>query len=307
MFFSCSRFNKYTCCSFLLMGKFYAVARGRNSGIYNSWSDCKQQTDGFSKAKFKSFRTRGEAEEFMRENGASDNYVKNEGYYSFSQNEPSVELDEDDYEEPEIETEAERPILGKRRRFTNTTIRQTRKRRKIEAIGTVKDSIENNLKSIQTTLHSLLPLIKKRNEFKNLEPMSIYTDGACQSNGQRKARAGVGVYFGPNDGRNVSRKLPGRVQTNNRAELTAILDALNTVKKEKQRSITIHTDSIYSMKGITGVNQIKKNKDLFDSIFKSLREVKKNNTVEFKKVKAHTGIKDGNYYADDLAVKGINK
>ena len=35
-----------------------------------------------------------------------------------------------------------------------------------------------------------------------------------------------GVYFGPNDRRNVSERLEGSLQTNNRAELAAILKAL---------------------------------------------------------------------------------
>ena len=36
-----------------------------------------------------------------------------------------------------------------------------------------------------------------------------------------------GVYFGPDDPRNISERLEGSLQTNNRAELTAILKALD--------------------------------------------------------------------------------
>ena len=49
--------------------------------------------------------------------------------------------------------------------------------------------------------------------------LHIYTDGACRGNGTPHARAGYGVYYGPNDPRNISERLSG-AQTNNRAELT---------------------------------------------------------------------------------------
>ena len=50
--------------------------------------------------------------------------------------------------------------------------------------------------------------------------IDVYTDGACSNNGSRQARAGVGVFFGPQDPRNVSETLEGSTQTNQRAEMT---------------------------------------------------------------------------------------
>jgi hypothetical protein len=47
-------------------GKYYAVRRGRLPGIYRSWEACKEQVEGISRARYKSFWTLGEAEEFMR-------------------------------------------------------------------------------------------------------------------------------------------------------------------------------------------------------------------------------------------------
>lgn len=45
--------------------KYYAVIRGHKPGIYESWSDCKNQINGYSGALFKSFKTKGEAENFI--------------------------------------------------------------------------------------------------------------------------------------------------------------------------------------------------------------------------------------------------
>lgn len=45
--------------------KYYAVARGKTPGIYFTWDDCKVQVDGFPGAKYKSFSTVVEAQEFI--------------------------------------------------------------------------------------------------------------------------------------------------------------------------------------------------------------------------------------------------
>lgn len=41
--------------------KFYVVWRGRQTGVFDSWDECKVQTDGFEKPLFKSFDSKAEA------------------------------------------------------------------------------------------------------------------------------------------------------------------------------------------------------------------------------------------------------
>ena len=54
----------------------------------------------------------------------------------------------------------------------------------------------------------------------------IWTDGACSQNqDHRFRRAGSGVYYGPHHLRNWSGFLPGLAQSNQRAELFAVLVA----------------------------------------------------------------------------------
>ena len=48
--------------------KYYAVAKGRKTGIYTTWGDCQKQVNGYSGAVFKSFETEGEAKRFMSGN-----------------------------------------------------------------------------------------------------------------------------------------------------------------------------------------------------------------------------------------------
>ncbi|WP_125713417.1 ribonuclease H family protein [Companilactobacillus kedongensis] len=47
------------------MQKYYAVRRGKKTGIYRTWAECKAQVDGFTGARYKSFPTETEAKEFM--------------------------------------------------------------------------------------------------------------------------------------------------------------------------------------------------------------------------------------------------
>jgi len=54
--------------------KFYAVANGRKPGVYKTWDECQAQTKGFAKAKFKSFTTEKEAQDFI--DGISKNKTR---------------------------------------------------------------------------------------------------------------------------------------------------------------------------------------------------------------------------------------
>lgn len=144
----------------------------------------------------------------------------------------------------------------------------------------------------------------------------VYTDGASSHNGQERAVAGYGVYWGDNDDRNVSEPLEGEKQTNQRAEAMAIIKALEQSQDMKE-SLEIRTDSQYCIKAITEWchNWIKndwktasgkpvQNVDLF----KRMIQLKKDRAGEtfFVYVPGHKGI-HGNEKADQLAVLGAAK
>lgn len=52
---------------------FYAVKKGKNSGIYKTWYECRAQVEGFSGALYKGFTTRKEAEKYLSCNNTSEN------------------------------------------------------------------------------------------------------------------------------------------------------------------------------------------------------------------------------------------
>jgi len=53
-----------------MAGKFYAVRKGRSTGVFNSWAECQKQISGFSGAEYKSFQTCEEAVAYAFGTGA---------------------------------------------------------------------------------------------------------------------------------------------------------------------------------------------------------------------------------------------
>ncbi len=90
-----------------------------------------------------------------------------------------------------------------------------------------------------------------------MEPIIVYTDGACSNNQNKKIRkGGYGVFFADNDSRNCSIKLTGDKITNQVAELSAVLYAIEKCLETNTNtnsiiSIIIKTDSMYIINSIT--------------------------------------------------------
>jgi len=96
--------------------------------------------------------------------------------------------------------------------------------------------------------------------------ITIFTDGSSRGNGKREAVGGIGVFFNDNDRRNVSMEtkialvsaipqynLKNFKVTNNISELTAVLVALKSVKKDLENNtrIEIKSDSMYVINSLT--------------------------------------------------------
>lgn len=151
--------------------------------------------------------------------------------------------------------------------------------------------------------------------------INIYTDGACSGNPGPGGWAaiilfdvGPEILFGGDSD-----------TTNNRMEQTAIINALEYLKKNVAwfagSKITIHSDSAYCVNAInndwiyawyskywkTSKGETVKNIDLWEQIRKLLLYLRKSKVeVLFEKVKGHNGIA-GNELADEYARRGIPK
>lgn len=120
--------------------------------------------------------------------------------------------------------------------------------------------------------------------------IDVYTDGASQyKNGNRQS--GIGVYFGDQDIRNVSKLVD---QHDNDCELLACIEALFIVQHTNQ-FVRIYTDSRLVSDGMNG--RCTKNKFLFVELTELVKQFI---DVQFIFVKGHDG-NEGNEKADALS------
>lgn len=151
----------------------------------------------------------------------------------------------------------------------------------------------------------------------NIEPdIIVYTDGSCSNNGFPNAMAGIGIYFNENDSKNVSRRVVGK-QSNNTAELTAIIETLHILQSDIKQGKIIHiySDSKYAIRCCTEygekcqLNKWEKNIPNKDLVKQAYQLKKQYDNVELIHIKAHTNNTDihslGNDGADRLANHAI--
>ena len=137
----------------------------------------------------------------------------------------------------------------------------------------------------------------------------IYTDGACKGN---PGPGGWGAWLKYGE---VEKELCGgeRATTNNRMELTAVIRALQVLKRGCE--VQLHTDSKYVQQGITAwIHGWKKNgwrtsgkkpvKN--DDLWKELDVLAQQHDIDWRWVKGHAGHM-GNERADQLANRGVEQ
>jgi ribonuclease HI len=172
---------------------------------------------------------------------------------------------------------------------------------------------EEDLVSLPSSRQSVATQFKRTRMTQPYEDrVVVYTDGSSLGNGQDGAQAGVGVFFGENDPRNVSEPLKGPIQTNQRAEITAVIRALERV--DGNTPLEIRTDSQYVIKAATiwmpewkrkGWSKANGGAIANEDLFRRLDALLSKRPVppKFTFVRGHAGV-PGNEAADKLAVRG---
>jgi ribonuclease HI len=139
------------------------------------------------------------------------------------------------------------------------------------------------------------------------QAVHIHTDGACKGN-PGPGGWGAVLQFGDEE-----REIFGgeRETTNNRMELTAVIEALTVLKR--RCPVVLHTDSQYVQKGITewihgwkarGWKTASKEPVRNVDLWRRLDELASGHDIEWKWVRGHAGHA-GNERADALANRGV--
>ncbi|XP_069350638.1 ribonuclease H1 isoform X2 [Eulemur rufifrons] len=261
------------CCG---LGMFYAVRRGRRTGVFLTWNDCKAQVDRFPAARFKKFATEDEAWAFVRNSASPDGSE------------------------------------GQKNKHVQESPVKASKRPRDPLDEDEDESAEPCAKHAKQDTESAPPVSK--DTFCYMDFVVVYTDGCCSSNGRRRARAGIGVYWGPGHPLNVGIRLPGR-QTNQRAEIHAACKAIEQARAQNISKLVLYTDSMFTINGITNwVQGWKKNgwktstgKDVINKEdFVALEKLTRGMDIQWMHVPGHAGFV-GNEEADRLAREGAKQ
>ncbi|XP_073424259.1 ribonuclease H1-like isoform X2 [Dendrobates tinctorius] len=257
---------------------FYAVRKGRNPGVYKTWAECKEQVNRFPAARYKKFASEEEAWKFVGDN-------------------------------PEVSSSLTESS-SKDQSSSNVKSSYPSKRPLPCAMST-ESSAPKRTKFID--INSLPPLLGQ--SFTQMgDSTVVYTDGCCSRNGRLKARAGIGVYWGPNHPFNVAERLEGR-QTNQRAEIQAACKALEQAKSQNITKLVLYTDSMHTINGITkwihswklnGWKLSTGNEVINRADFEKLDGLTQGLEVKWMHIPGHAGF-GGNEEADKLAREGALK
>lgn len=281
----------------------YAVARGRKTGVYHTWDDCKANVNSYSNARYKKFNTVAEANAFINKNlmvaNGSELYPGSHPYSRPRKPTPKKELESGSYAETTSPTRAER---------------------------SVPVSFMSGCDTYPTSKSEKATSIPNKR--------AVYVDGASRGNGRSiHPASGYGVYYGENDPRNAAvpiSKTPysSVAPTNQRAELLAIKHAVADIATDLSKggtdSYAIYSDSMYAQKCITewaikwqasgwknSKNVPVANRDIIEPILPTIKYINQKyqelglGELTFHHVKGHNGD-PGNEEADRLANLGAD-
>ncbi|KAM9635512.1 ribonuclease H1 isoform 4-T4 [Trichechus inunguis] len=240
-------------------------------------NECRTQVDRFPAARFKKFATEDEAWAFVRNSVSPD---VSEGQKNQRVQEPQLKANKRPRESPNDEED---------------------------------ENTEPCVKHLKQNTESV-PSVSKDTFSYMGEFVVVYTDGCCSSNGRKRARAGIGVYWGPGHPLNVGVRLPGR-QTNQRAEIHAACKAIEQAKAQNIDKLVLYTDSMFTINAITNwVQGWKKNgwrtstgKEVINKEdFVELDTLTQGMDIQWMHVPGHSGF-IGNEEADRLAREGAKQ
>lgn len=334
-------FKSYSAVNKIIM-PFYAVAKGRTTGIFMTWPDCEIQVKSFPGARYKKFNTVVEAQDFITANSESSaSHAKNsqnntKSLNLTSNNRKRSYSSSNNVQHTPLSTQSQKlstsSLSNKESDDNGDDARFSDDSDDLNAILSKQmDDIEKRLKTFEKGVDKI---IKKSKKTILIEPpqnkrqktsgggelvfdvdddgfVKVYTDGSCTGNGTSGARAGLGVYWGNDHPLNISEPVSGRA-TNNCGEIQAATKAIKQALQNKIKKLSIYTDSKFLINSITKWMpawkkkgwKLKSGEPVKNQIdFKDLDSVVHKLQIKWNYIEAHAGL-HGNEMADRLAKDG---
>lgn len=181
----------------------------------------------------------------------------------------------------------------------------------------ISDEIIKNNKCNKINKTSEISFNFFKNDLNENKQFIVFTDGSALNNGKKNAKAGCAIVFPNYPEFTKCFPLRGSIQTNNRAEYSACIEAIKVsdiIDPDKRLPLTVCTDSELLINTVTKwmINWRKNNwrksdgKEVLNlDLVKELYDLTKKRVVHWKHVRAHTNNSD--YYskwnarADELA------
>lgn len=213
--------------------KYYVVWSGRSPGIYTTWAEAQRQISGFKDAKFKSFKSKAEADHAFKNPDSIKKSSSKKSYYYvvWSGFTPGVYHDWD---------EAKRQMRGfKGPKYKTFGSKQLAEKAFLEGPEKYPGSYKKTRDLSQSELDKIGDPIE----------MSLAVDAACNGKGVMEYQ-GVWTF---NKEHVLFRMGPLKKGSNNIGEFLALVHALAYFQKEKDekfRSMPIYSDSRIAMSWI---------------------------------------------------------
>lgn len=305
----------------LLRMSYYAVAKGRNVGIFSTWAECENQVKGFSGAVFKKFKTNDEALSFIRTKSTKAWNPTNQSTSRQDEEPVKKKLKCDDMTEKEmIDSIVNYDEIEKKKAIKPRSRSSSRNRTKPQ---NPQNSLRTKNAPHPLRIKMTLPQRTSLKTYGNYQFQEddkgfvhVYTDGSCENNGKKSAVAGFGVYFDEDHPLNASEPVTGR-PTNNSGEIQAAIRAIYSAQSAGVKRLNIFSDSQFLINSVckwfTGWKHnnwtLKSGKPVANSVdYKKLDELIEsgNMLIKWSYIAAHKGH-EGNEAADRLAKEGAQK
>ncbi len=162
--------------------KYYVVWKGKKTGIFNSWNDCKEQVDGFENAQYKAFSDKNEAEEAI-----------NKSFFDYkgkdTKKEKISEEEKEKYGNPILESlSVDAACSGNPGKLEYRGV-LTNSKKQVFIQGPFENGT-NNIGEFLAIVHALA-LLKS----KNLTDFPIYSDSKIAINWVKKKRCNTNIVF----------------------------------------------------------------------------------------------------------------